>query len=111
LQRHAAGMLGETVMARILLVQAKLYLARGAPVEAAESARTAAEMFERHTIDPGQSADVGEALLALAQAEAATGSSAAALDSCERASASLRNGLGTVHPLTLFAERLAAELR
>ena len=111
LQRHAAGDLREPVLARILLVRAQLQLARGVPVEAAESARAAEKMFEAHTIDPGQSADVGEALLSLAQAEAAMGSAAAALVNYERANASLRNGLGADHPLTLLAERLAAELR
>ena len=111
LQRHAAGDLGETLMARILLVQVRLQLARGTPIEAAEAARAAVEIFEAHTVDPGQSADVGEALLSLAQAEAALGSSTAALDDYARASTSLRNGLGADHPLTLLAERRAAELR
>ena len=111
LERHATGDLSELLMARVLLVQAHLRLAQERPLEAAASAQSSAQIFERTTVDPAQSADVGEALLALAQSEAAMGSSAAALAVYERANTSLRNGLGADHPRTLLAERLAAGLR
>jgi serine/threonine protein kinase/tetratricopeptide (TPR) repeat protein len=111
LNRHASGGFGEPSMARLLLVQARLELARGMPPDAAESARAAAEIFGRHTIDPEQSADVGEALLALAQAESAMGRPDAASAHYATANTSLSNGLGHDHPLTLLGKRLAAEVR
>lgn len=109
LDLHRAGGPDEPRMARILLTQGRIRLAQGVPVEAAESARKAVQLFEDNTLDPDQSADVGEALLVLAQAESALGDESAARRTVERASTALSNGLGTEHELTLFAERLTGE--
>jgi hypothetical protein len=84
-------------------------LAQEKPDEAANSARAALRLFEQNTLDAGQSADVGEALLMLAKAELALNDSSAAGRNLERASLSLRHGLGDDHRLTLLAETLAAD--
>jgi len=110
-RRQAAGDLGEPLRARILLAEARVRLAQGSATAAAESARAAARLFEHNTIDPAQSADVGEALLVLAQAESALGEVTSALRNLERAGTSLRNGLGADHSLTRLSEELASSLR
>jgi len=110
LRRHASGGRGEARQAPILLAQSRVRLAQEKPDEAAASARAAVRLFEQNTLDAGQSADVGEALLMLAQAELALNDSSAAGRNLERASLSLRHGLGADHRLTLLAVTLAADL-
>lgn len=111
LQRHRAGGDVGPRKADIMLTQALVRLAQGEPAHAAESARAAAKLFEENTVDAEQSADVGEALLVLAQAEAALGDVSAARRSLGRAGRALRNGLGADHSLTVLSDRLTAELR
>ncbi|HWM26962.1 MAG TPA: hypothetical protein VNQ14_00790, partial [Woeseiaceae bacterium] len=101
----------EPRVAGVLLTQARVQLARAESRASIESARRAVLLFERTTIDPGQSADVGEALLLLAQAQSALGDSGAARLSLARAGTALRNGLGADHELTLLSARLAEDLR
>jgi tetratricopeptide (TPR) repeat protein len=91
----------------VLLSLARVQRAQGDVAEAAESARAALRMFEWDAIDPAQSADVGEALLELAQDQAALGDQAEAAKSLAAAVRSLRNGLGSDHPITKQAERLS----
>jgi len=109
LQRHADGGRGDTGRARILLSQSRLQLAQARPAEAADSARDAMRLFELNTLDAGQSADVGEAMLALALAQLALNDRSAARQNLDRASLSLRNGLGADHRLTLLATTLSSD--
>jgi len=111
LRRHQHGRPDDLRLARVLLTGARVALARGKHTEAAESARASRALFEKNTLDPEQSADVGEALLVLAQAESAMGDAFAADRSFARASTSLQNGLGADHPLTLFAKRPGGRTR
>lgn len=104
---QAAGS-DEPRTAALLLTQARVRLARAEYERAAESARRAAALFQKNTIDPAQSADVGEALLVLARAELAAGKVGASRRSFERARIALRNSLGDSHELSLLAERLVA---
>lgn len=110
-KRHADGKHGDLAEARLLLLVSRLQLARARPGEAAAAARAALELFESITLEPEQSADVGEALLALALAQLAMDDGNAARQSLARASLSLHNGLGADHSLTLMAGTLAAESR
>jgi tetratricopeptide (TPR) repeat protein len=100
-KRHGYG------LPQVLLSLARVQRARGRYAPALESARIAVELFEHNALDPRQSADVGEALLELAQVQFATGDAAAAAKSMERALPSLRNGLGPDHELTRQSEQLA----
>jgi len=59
---------------------------------------------------PDTSADVGEALLRLAQARIASGSATGARPLLERALRCLVNGLDTAHPLAVEARRLLQSL-
>ncbi len=108
-QRHADGRRDDIAQARLLLLHSRLQLARASPDEAAGAARAALTLFESNTLEPEQSADVGEALLALALAQLAMNDAAAARQNLERASLSLQNGLGPDHRLTLLAATLSAE--
>jgi hypothetical protein len=58
---------------------------------------------------PDTSADVGEALLLLAEAEAAQGRTTEAQPLLARAARCLTNGLGADHPLTREALALAKD--
>lgn len=91
----------------VLLSLARVQRAQGHATGAAESARAAVRMFEWDAIDPAQSADVGEALLELAQDQIACGDHAEAAKSLAAAVRALRNGLGSDHPVTKQAERLS----
>ena len=90
-----------------LLTMARIQHAQHRFPEAQASARAALQIFESDTLDPAQSADVGEALLELAQIQLDAGESAAAAQSLQRATPALRNGLGPDHALTLQSQRLA----
>jgi hypothetical protein len=105
----ADGGRGDAGRARILLSQSRLRLAQARPDEAAEAARAAMRLFELNTLDAGQSADVGEAMLALALAQLALDDRTAARQTLKRASLSLRNGLGAEHRLTLLARTLSSD--
>lgn len=92
-----------------LLLQSRVQLAQGRVSEAAATASEALQSFERNARDPGGSADVGEALLALAHAQTARGDVVAATASLQRATDCLRRGLGPDHPMTIQAQLLAQQ--
>jgi tetratricopeptide (TPR) repeat protein len=94
----------------VLLTLSRVELARGRPVAALDAARSAVELFESDALDPEQSADVGEALLALAGAEREAHDDGAAEKAVQRAIPALRNGLGPEHSLVRQAEQLALDL-
>jgi serine/threonine-protein kinase len=96
--------------ARLLLVDAHACLAGGMPAEAARLAAAAADLFERHSLDPRRNADLGEARLVEAEARLAANDRAGAARSLTRALPALGNGLGPGHALTRRAESLAASL-
>jgi hypothetical protein len=71
------------------------------PVPPAEAGAPAAVAAAQHLArDPAKSADVGQALLLLAQAQQALGRHAEAVTSATRAVSSLTAGLSEDHPLT-----------
>ena len=63
---------------------------------------------ERVARDPARSADVGEALLLLAQAQGLAGNPEAASAGAQRAASALANGLGAEHSLARAALALVA---
>ena len=67
-------------------------------------------MLEADVADRTQSATVGNARLALAEAEFASGDAAAARRDASLAAAALENGLGADHPATREAARLRERL-
>jgi serine/threonine-protein kinase len=93
-----------------LLTLARVQRAKQQSAQALESAQTAIGFFERNALDPKQSADVGEALLELAQIQKEAHDAGAAERTLARAIASLRSGLGAEHELVRQAERLALTL-
>ena len=82
-------------------------LALGRSAEAEQFAQQALGLAEAVARGPDSSADVGEALLALAKAEIAQGRTAEAQPLLERAARCLTNGLGADHVLTREALTLA----
>ena len=78
----------------------------GPDVSHAEAQQAVVE-YERIARNPGRSADVGEALLLLARAQAAAGDAAVARSSAARAAAALTAGYGERHGLTEQAKQLA----
>ncbi len=88
---------------------ARIQLARHEWTAAAESARAAVEIFERDSIDPSRSADVGEATLLLARAQHEQALTSQARRNLPRAIECLRNGLGAEHELTRQAQAFAAQ--
>jgi len=96
------------VRAAALRVAARVYLAANDANRAlvfAAAARAASELAAR---DPTFSADVGEALLLLAQAQRALGKTGEAAQTAQSAARSLTYGLGEEHKLTRAARALAA---
>jgi eukaryotic-like serine/threonine-protein kinase len=87
-----------------LLIAAQIALAQHAGAEAERFAREALALSEPVARDPNSSADVGEALLRIAQARDLSGSPAAdAKALLTRAVQCLSNGLRPDHPLTVEA--------
>lgn len=107
LVRDAAARQSGAGRAALLRSRGRIQLAGGRVDDAADSARAAVALFEQSSLDPTQNADLGEALLVLAQCERAAGDTAAAGRSLERAIVSLQNGLGADHGLTRLARQLA----
>jgi serine/threonine protein kinase len=107
LRRHGYPPRTSPGAAQALLTQARIELARARPDAALEAARGAAGIFERIALDPDRSADHGESMLVLAQAQAALGDDSAARTSLVRAGAVLRDNLGGEHPLARQARDLA----
>ena len=96
-----------TVLPPTLRSAARIELSGGSSIVAERYARAAVELAEATARDPLQSADVGEAYLLLGLAQQAGGADTAAKQSLARAAASLMNGLGAAHPLTLEAREVA----
>jgi len=90
-----------------LRVASALALARGDPAEAQSRAERALAIARAVALEPDRSADVGEAWLALARAQLASGERAAARQSAARAASPLRAGRGEGHPRTREALALA----
>jgi serine/threonine-protein kinase len=91
----------------LLRTAARVYAAAGDVPRSEQAARDAVALAERTARDPTRSADVGEALLALAQAERRAGDVAQSRATAERAVVSLAGGLGDDHALTSEARRLS----
>jgi tetratricopeptide (TPR) repeat protein len=90
-----------------LNLAARAALASGQPADAERYARQLLGVAEGVARGPETSADVGEALLLLAQAEIAQGRVTEAQPLLERAARCLTNGLGAEHALTLEALALS----
>jgi hypothetical protein len=90
-----------------LSVASRVALLEGRRAEAEQYARDALSVAEAIARGPETSADVGEALLRLAQARVASGASATDVRPLlERAVRCLTNGLASDHPLTVEARDL-----
>ena len=90
-----------------LRVAARVYGAAGNPQRALQAAADAVAMAQRVARDPARSADVGEALLLLAQAQRNTGDATRSTTTAQRAAASLAVGLGENHALTRAARSMS----
>ncbi|MEP7313733.1 MAG: serine/threonine-protein kinase [Pseudomonadota bacterium] len=99
-QRDAPG------LTNCLTLASRIYLRGGNADEALRLATDSLAIAESVARDPRQSADVGEALLALAAARGVLGDAAAARSNAERAVQALSNGLGPEHRTTREAMAL-----
>ncbi len=88
------------------MVASRVYLRQGARDKAMEFAKAAVRIAENTARDPKQSADVGEALLVLANAQDSAGDRAGARASAQRSVEALSTALGENHSLTRAARRL-----
>jgi eukaryotic-like serine/threonine-protein kinase len=89
-----------------LLLASRIATAQGRTADAASAASEALALFEKRARNPESSADVGEALLVLAQAQHAGNDLGGARKSAARALVALNNGLGPDHPMTVEAKEL-----
>ncbi|MEO8925396.1 MAG: hypothetical protein ABI330_21690, partial [Caldimonas sp.] len=96
----------ERPRAATLRIGARIALAVGDTALAEKRASAAVASASRLTRDPAHSADVGEGLLLLAQAQQAAGQRRSAVASARRAAISLTAGLSASHPLTRQAVAL-----
>ena len=94
-----------------LTLRARIRTSAGQQAAAIEDARAAVELLEADVVDAQQSATVGSARLALAEAELAAGEDRAAVADAISAAESLRNGVGADQPVTQEAEQLIKRLR
>src|SRR3569833_204738 len=90
-------------LADALTVRSQAELALGRQNEALQTAREALSVAEEHALDSARSADVGAALMAIAQAQRALGDMEGARNSARRAARSLTVGLGPSHSQTRAA--------
>jgi tetratricopeptide (TPR) repeat protein len=90
-------------LADALTVRSQAQLALGRNNEALKTAREALSVAEEHALDSTRSADVGAALMAMAQAQRALGDVTGARNSAQRATRSLTVGLGPSHSETRAA--------
>ena len=105
IDRVASRRGGDDPRIGLMLVQrARAELAGGNPAAAIESATEAVRILSLHTLDPGKSADVGEAWLWRGEAETQLGLDASA--SLTAAAEALAQGLGVEHPLTIKARSI-----
>jgi eukaryotic-like serine/threonine-protein kinase len=93
-------------LASALSAASRIYLTGDEPAKAEAFAAAALRIAESIARDPRESADVGEALLALAAARLARGDRAGARSLIARSIESLSNGLGATHSLTASAQAL-----
>ena len=93
-----------------LTTRARIRSSAGHPAEAVEDATAAVELLEADVVDARQSATVGAAHLARAEAELAAGDDRSARADGTSAAESLRNGVGADHPSTQEAEQLVERL-
>ena len=106
----AGGTNGKPLDERTALnLAARAALASGRSADAEHFARQLLSVAESVARGPDTSADVGEALLLLAQAEIAQGRAAEAQPRLERAKRCLTNGLGAGHALTRAAIALETQ--
>jgi tetratricopeptide (TPR) repeat protein len=99
----------EAVLSRVLSLAARVALAEKSAVDLERFARAALALNEPNARGPDTSADVGEALLRLAQARGLQGNGAETRSLLERAVRCLANGMGESHPLTVEARDLLAQ--
>jgi tetratricopeptide (TPR) repeat protein len=97
-------------LAAALTTAARIYLAKNELPQAESFAQAALKISEGIARDPTQSADVGEAALALAALQQAKGDQVAARANADRAVTALTNGLGDKHATTREATALQAAL-
>jgi tetratricopeptide (TPR) repeat protein/tRNA A-37 threonylcarbamoyl transferase component Bud32 len=94
-------------LGRALLLSSRIAIAQGRTRDAESDAREALSFAEKRARQPELSADVGEALLVLAQAQLAANDPAGAHQSAARAGVALSNSLGADHPFTHDAQALS----
>jgi eukaryotic-like serine/threonine-protein kinase len=90
-------------LADALMLRSQAELALGRNRDALQTAREALVVAEEHALDSTRSADVGAALMAMAQAQRALGDVEDARKSAQRATRSLTAGLGPSHSQTRAA--------
>jgi len=90
-------------LAPMLILKARAELALGRKEAALATARDALSIAEGVATKPDESADVGGALMVMAQSQRAAGDIAGARASAQRAALSLAGGLGPDHPETKAA--------
>jgi serine/threonine protein kinase/tetratricopeptide (TPR) repeat protein len=95
---------------KVLLTASQFALAQGNTTDAEQFAQDGLRIYEAIARGPETSADVGEALLRLAQARLRAGSHPETKQLLERAVRCLSNGLTADHPLTLEAQRVLSEV-
>jgi serine/threonine protein kinase/tetratricopeptide (TPR) repeat protein len=93
-----------------LTLASRIYMRSAKPDQAQTFAAAAVRITESVARNPAQSADVGEALLALAAAQDAQGDRAGARSSAQRAFEALSHSLGDDHPLSKEAANLRQRL-
>jgi serine/threonine protein kinase len=94
-------------LATALRVAARVHLASGNAEQAQQRAADALAVSERVARNATKSADAGEALLLLAQAQRLNGESATSIATAKRAAQTLAGGIGDDHSLTRTARALA----
>jgi tRNA A-37 threonylcarbamoyl transferase component Bud32/tetratricopeptide (TPR) repeat protein len=97
--RDTKGGSGSSLGAALLL-SSRIAIAQGHPKDAESAAREALSFSEKRARQLELSADVGEALLVLAEAQRAGSDPSGARESAGRAVVALTNSLGADHPLT-----------
>ena len=90
-------------LADALTLRSQVELALGRNDDALQTAREALRVAEEHALDSTRSADVGAALMVMAQAQRALGDVGGARSSAQRARQSLTVGLGPDHSETRAA--------
>jgi serine/threonine-protein kinase len=107
-QLSAPATRGNDYYGAALLVSARIAIAEQRFIDAEKTATDALTLFQSRARRPELSADVGESLLLLAQAQQGLGKRSAAADSARRAETSLAAGLAPDHPLTRLAATLSS---